>query len=71
MNDRGRMTAENWNSFIKGVWISFIGVVVAVLPAVQDALTQVQSDPESKPLELVIAFLASNLVNLVRLYLKP
>lgn len=70
MDNRGRFTEDNVHSIMKGIWISFLGVLVAVLPYLEKGLDGIQNNPDAPPVELVIAFLASNGINILRLYLK-
>lgn len=69
-NNRGRFTKDNVNSIMKGIWISFLGILVAVLPYLEKGLDGIQNNPDTPPVELGIAFLVSNLINILRVYLK-
>lgn len=70
-NNRGRFTEDNVKSMLKGVWISFAGILVALLPYLEKGLDGIRNNPDTPPTELAIAFLVSNGINILRLYLKP
>lgn len=69
-NNRYSFTAENINSLLKGIWVSFLGILLTLLPYLEQGLDGIRNNPETPPVELGIAFVLMNFINFVRLYLK-
>lgn len=69
-NSRGHFTKDNANSFMKGVWISFSGVLLTLLPYLEQGLDGIRNNPDTPPVELGTAFFLMNLINFIRLYIK-
>jgi len=68
MNERGKMTTDNWKSWMRGVWISFGSFIIVIYPYIEKGLTDLQ---KSEDVDLAAkAVLVSNAINLVRLFFK-
>jgi hypothetical protein len=68
MNERGKMTTDNWWSFARGLYISVGALVIVLLPYIEKGLMELQKNED---VDLAAkAVLLSNFLNLVRLFLK-
>jgi hypothetical protein len=60
--------SKKTDSFVKGLWISFGGLAIALLPFIEQGLVSLK---ESESVELATtAVIVSNILNLVRIWLK-